>query len=203
MMPDHAKPVAAAVGFRVKSGWATAVLLAGPLNSPRVIERRAIDLSDPAVSGSRQPYHAVMEAARKDAARIEKQLCRIVRDTTKTSVTDFLDAHRSAHDIHFAGIVVGSDIDPDKIKNDHIRAHALEGRLFRTAVEEALQSLGVPCLVIVERGAYTQAAAALQRSEDELRGAVTALGRTLGGPWRADEKTATLAAWMALSQPLN
>jgi len=27
---------------------------------------------------------------------------------------------------------------------------------------------------------------------------VTALGRSIQGPWRADEKTAALAAWMAL-----
>jgi hypothetical protein len=55
--------------------------------------------------------------------------------------------------------------------------------------------------VVVERAVYARAAERLCRSEPELRRAVTELGRPLGGPWRADEKTATLAAWMALTPP--
>src|SRR2546425_13081082 len=89
-------------------------------------------------------------------------------------------------------------IDPARIANDHIRAHALEGALFRTALAAALDSQGVPCSVVVEREAYARAAALLKRTEAQLRRAVTDLGRSLDGPWRADEKTATLAAWMAL-----
>src|SRR5438093_13631380 len=51
-----------AVGFRVKSGWAAAVVLSGPSSSPSVLHSRGIELSDPAVPDSRQPYHAVDEA---------------------------------------------------------------------------------------------------------------------------------------------
>src|SRR2546425_1073117 len=76
--------------------------------------------------------------------------------------------------------------------------HALEGALFRTALAAALDSQGVPCSVVVEREAYARAAALLKRTEGQLRRAVTDLGRSLEGPWRADEKTAALAAWMAL-----
>ena len=57
------KAAPAAVGFRVKSGWATGVLLAGPASAPRALDRRVVELSDPAVPTSRQPYHAVMGAA--------------------------------------------------------------------------------------------------------------------------------------------
>jgi hypothetical protein len=95
--------------------------------------------------------------------------------------------------------VVGSDIDPARISNPHIRAHALEGRLFRTVLEDALRSHGLTCLVIVERTIYKQAAKILQRSEQDLKRLVAQLGRNLNGPWRADEKTACLAAWLALA----
>jgi len=104
----------------------------------------------------------------------------------------------AGHAIRAAALVVGSVIDPARIANDHIRAHALEGALFRTALAAALDSQGVPCSVVVEREAYARAAALLQRTEAQLRRAVTDLGRSLEGPWRADEKTAALAAWMAL-----
>ena len=53
-----AQSVQATIGFRVKSGWATAVLLARPIQSPQVFDRRILELSDPAIPESRQPYHA-------------------------------------------------------------------------------------------------------------------------------------------------
>jgi len=51
----------------------------------------------------------------------------------------------------------------------------------------------------VERSLYETAAIRLKRSPDALRRAVTDLRGSLGGPWRADEKAATLAAWLALA----
>ena len=193
------KAAPAAVGFRVKSGWATGVLVAGPASAPRALDRRVVELSDPAVPTSRQPYHAVMGAAGAASRRVEERLLRLVTGATERSIRDLLERYRDAgHVIRAAALVVGSVIDPARIANDHIRAHALEGALFRTALAAALDSQGVPCSVVVEREAYARAAALLKRTEAQLRRAVTELGRSLDGPWRADEKTATLAAWMAL-----
>ncbi len=189
----------AAVGFRVKSGWATAVLLAGPAAAPRVVDRRIIELSDPAVPTSRQPYHAVMGASRDAGARVERHLTKVVERVTRRSVRRLLqDYRRAGHPARRAGLVVGSVIDPTRIANDHIRAHALEGRLFRTVLERAVRSFRLPCAVIVERRAYATAADRFKRRENDVKRAVTELGRAIEGPWRADEKTAALAAWMAL-----
>src|SRR5439155_26170873 len=107
------------LGCRVKSGWATAVLVEGPPRAPRVLDRRVIDLSDARIPTSRQPYHAVRDARPSKAAKLERHLRRLVERITK-------------------------------------------------------QSLGA------------------------LRRAVTDLGGARRGPWRADEKAATLAAWLAL-----
>ena len=187
------------LGFRVKSGWATAILLSGPAACPRVLDRRSIDLSDAEAPASRQPYHAVMEAAPKDAAKIEGRLCKVVHDATEKSIRLLLaDVAKAGHQPQAGGLVVGSNIDPARIKNDHIRAHALEGQLFRSALEDALTSHGLKTLVIVEREAYAKAATHLDRPEGELKRAVAELGRTFGGQWRSDEKTAALAAWMVL-----
>src|SRR2546421_12128826 len=76
----------AAVGFRVKSGWAAAVLLVGPARAPRVADRRVIELSDPAVPTSRQPYHAVMDAAPARGAKLERRLRSVVARITRRSV---------------------------------------------------------------------------------------------------------------------
>jgi hypothetical protein len=54
------------------------------------------------------------------------------------------------------------------------------------------------CSIILEREAYAKAAAALALSEDNVKRAVSALGRSLVGSWRAEEKLAALVAWMNL-----
>ena len=97
-------------------------------------------------------------------------------------------------------LVVGSVIDPRSIGNDHIRAHALEGQLFRSALERAAQLARVACATHVERGLYDAAAGPLKRTPAKLRNVVAELGRTVEGPWRADENTAALAAWMGLAR---
>jgi hypothetical protein len=192
-------PDQAAVGFRVKSGWATAVLLAGTVAAPRVLDRRTVDLSDPAVPGSRQPYHAGTGLLEEDEATLSRRL-RVVQRVTAESVTGLVEAYRErSRTPRAAGLVVGSLIEPGSIANTHIRAHALEGRLFRTALAEALRSHGLPCTVEVERNVYARAAAVLGLAEDELKREVAGLGRAVSGPWRADEKLATLVAWMALA----
>lgn len=197
-MSHQSKPAQAAVGFRVKSGWATAVLLAGPLQSPQVLDSSAINLSDPAIPESKQPYHAGFGELEKNDAKIAARV-KVVQRVTNKSVTELLkNYHDTGCRIRGAGLVVGSQIDPNAIKNPHIRAHALEGQLFKTVLVEALQSCGLPCSVAVERSAYSQAAAILVQSENDLKRAVAELGRSLGGPWRADEKMAALAAWMLL-----
>ena len=57
------KAETAAPGFRIKSGWATAVLFTAPIGSPALRDNWTIDLSDPRVPEKRQPYHAAALAA--------------------------------------------------------------------------------------------------------------------------------------------
>jgi hypothetical protein len=186
------------LGFRVKSGWAVAVLLAGPVESPQVFDRRVLQMFDSSFPESKQPYHAKMGTLQTDDAKVER-LMKLIAKVALGSGTELMKSYKSeGRQIRRANLVVGSDIDPAKISNPHIRAHTLEGRLFRTVLHDALDSCGVKCSVIVERNAYKQAAAVLKRSEPELKQLLTQLGRSLEGPWRTDEKLATLAAWLAL-----
>lgn len=190
----------AALGFRVKSGWATAVLLSGPAEAPTVTERTQVTLSDPAVPHSRQPYHADTGVAQTDGAVLAR-LIEVVHRSARRSVAQLLDRHRAAgYRLVGAGIVVGSDTPPESIANPHVRAHASEGRLFRSALEGGLQD-EVPCMVVVERALYSTAAPLLHGSEAAVRQAVTALGKGRFPSWRADDKAATVAAWLVLAAP--
>src|SRR5436309_15717253 len=112
----------------------------------------------------------------------------------------FREYRERGHRILGTGIVVGSNVDPATIRNDHIRAHAEEGRLFRVVIEDAAARLGLESAVTVEKQLLAKASARLRRTESRVKEEVTALGRGIGGPWRAEEKAAAMAAWVLLAE---
>ena len=192
------KAETAAAGFRVKSGWAAAVLLTGPSGSPALRDNRMIDLSDPRVPEKRQPYHATFGQLETDAQKINRRTD-IVHRITKQSITDLLsDYRRKGYSMTRASLVIGSQLDPASIANPHIRAHALEGLLFRSALEQALNAHGIGTFILMERDAYAKAGAQLKRSYDDVRRTIQNFGRFTDAPWRAEQKLAALAAWFSL-----
>jgi len=188
------------LGFRVKSGWAVSILIDGSIRSPRLCESCVIDLSDPRNPETRQPYHAAMGKLETNAATLKRRV-QSVRRATERSIADLIQHWTDdGCAIHRAALVVGSLIDPESIANPHIRAHALEGRLFRTVLEAALQSRGIQCAIFTEREVYPRASNLLGQSPVQLRRAIAELGHLVSGPWRADQKVAALAAWTSLKQ---
>jgi hypothetical protein len=193
----------AALGLRVKSGWAAAILLAGPVRSPRLCDIRVIDLCDPKIPATRQPYHAAMGKLETNAARLRSRL-QIVRRVAKQSIATLLgDYRRNGYRIRRAGLGVGSQIDPALIANPHIRAHALEGQLFRTELADALRAHQIQSVVLIEREALAKTATLLKKSPAELQSVVNKMRRTTSGPWRAEQKLATIAAWFALAHDVD
>jgi len=191
------KPQTAALGFRVKSGWAAAVLLKGPARSPQLCDVRQIDLADPQLPETRQPYHAAMGKLETDTRKIHRRV-HVVRSIAQKSIATLLTNHRqNGYTIRHAALVVGSQVDPDSIANPHIRAHAFEGQLFRAVLDEALQAHRIRTDVLIERDAYARAVAELKQSGDDVRRVIQDLGRSKA-PWRAEQKLAALAAWLAL-----
>jgi hypothetical protein len=195
---NEVKPQTAALGFRVKSGWASVVLLTGPIGSPALRDNRMVDLSDPQFPETRQPYHATFGQLETDAKKTNRR-AGIVHRVTKQSITDLLsDYRRKGYGMTSACLVVGSRLDPATIANPHIRAHALEGQLFRSALEQALNAQGVGAFIFLERDAYSKASAQLKKSCDDVRQTIQNLGRSTEGPWRAEQKLAAVGAWIAL-----
>ena len=191
-------PHAFALGFRVKSGYAIAVALAGPAASPAPLARLVVALSDPAIEKTKQPFHDGFGTAQEDHAEIAR-LVKIIEGCARHSIDALLeDARLNGRRCRRAGLVVGSVIDPAKVGNLHIRAHANEGRLFRTVLADALGARTIACDVIVEKKLGAESAKALKRTHAQIAKALGGFGRTLGGPWRAEEKAAATAAWMVL-----
>jgi len=189
----------ATIGFRVKTGRATAVLLAGPIHLPRLLERRDVQLWDPDLPETREPYHAALELTEEAGAKIVGRARDAVQAIANRALRDLENKLRAGgFKLHGVGLVVGSDRDPGRLGNPHIRAHASEGRLFREVLEAGAAACGARSMILVESQAYAKASTLLGRSPDDLKEAIAQLGRAAGRPWGAEEKMATLAAWFAL-----
>src|SRR5215510_7731527 len=173
------KTQTAALGFRVKFGWAAVVLLTDTAHSPQLSDVGRIELWDPRLPETRQPYHAAMGKLETDSAKLNQRK-RVVRSISQQSLTRLLEDYRQkGFQIRRATLVVGIQIDPATVANPHIRAHALEGRLFRSAVEEPLQTQGIRTDVLVERDAYARVAARLKQSSDNVSQTIQDLGRSM------------------------
>jgi hypothetical protein len=189
------------LGFRVRSGRAIAVLVSGPRDAPAVVDCQEIALADPAVPASIQPYHAALEQHRLTNLDAAARLVRIVERATDRSVSTLLAEYETLAAVPgTCRLVVGSLIDPAMVANQHMRAHALEGQLFRVTLASTLTARGLHVTPMLERSAYAEGARALSRTPDDLKRAIAEMGKRLRGPWRADEKLATLAAWVSLDE---
>ena len=188
-----------ALGFRAKTGWAAVVLLAGPADQPRVLDSRRLELCDADEPHSRQPYHAGFGTFQEDDAEV-KRLVRGVRRFASRAIGGLLREYAAAgHAPRGGAVVAGSDVDPRKIANLHMRAHALEGRLYREVVEDGLAAARLHCEVLLERDLYDRAGQRLGLRVEALKKTVGELGRGVAGGWRAESKAAAAAAWFVLA----
>ena len=83
------KSQSAALGFRVKSGWAAVVLLTGTARSPQLSDIGRIELCDPQRPETRQPYHATMAELETDSTKLNQRK-RVVRSISQECLRDFL-----------------------------------------------------------------------------------------------------------------
>lgn len=188
-----------ALGFRAKSGWAAAVVLTGPSTAPTLLEACRLELSDPGTPATVQPYHAAVGEAQTNQRTVAR-LLRLIEQCAERSLTELLQRHRGSGARMVGAAVVGSSAtDPASIANPHIRAHALEGRLFRTVLTEALTRCGIKTRFLLEQGLPAEAAQVLKKPAAAVKAELTAMGRQLSGPWRSDQKSAALAAWLELA----
>ena len=196
-------PADAAFGLRVHSGWAALVAVSGPLAAPAVLARRRLELVDRASPGGRQPFHAArglpLDAARPLVDRALDGATRMARGALATAAGDvrrqgchFIACgliQSSARPLPAIGAVLAS----------HALVHTAEGELFRDALAAAAAGQGVAVLRVKERELLDRCTARLGVAAGDLEHHLAGLGRTLGPPWRQDEKLATLAAWLALA----
>ena len=83
------KTQTAALGFRVKSGWAAVVLLTDTAHSLQLSDVSRIELCDQELPETRQPYHAAMGKLETDSTKLSQRE-RVVRSICSSHLQDFL-----------------------------------------------------------------------------------------------------------------
>jgi hypothetical protein len=184
-------------GFRIKSGWAAVVVLAGNVKRPGLCHAGVLEMSDPARPETRQPHHNRRGVQEEDKAAIASR-SDLVALATRRAIHDLL-ALLADKDLHLggAGIVVGSLGDPARISNPHIRAHALEGRLFWKTLEQELTAQTIESQAFLDKELPVKAPARLRLDPVLLAEQLAGLGQGIR-PWRLEQKQAALAAWLLL-----
>lgn len=191
-----------ALGFRAHSGWAALVVVAGPPRRPTVVERGRIEIADPAIPGSKQPYHA---AEGWPLAKAEEYLNSCIGKTkllARRAVAAIVAGLREkGHHVVGCGILGASGRPLTTLAAtlaSHALIHTAEGELFRNALIEAGEECSLPTTRVKEKELFARAAEDLGTPVAELQRRVAEMGRPLGPPWTQDEKCAALLGWMVL-----
>jgi len=192
----------AALGFRAHSGWVAAVALGGSPRSPQVIDRRRLALIESGSPGGVQPYHVARTMDLPKAEEFIQAVIAAIDRSALVAVREFAEAiNVKGHAVACCGIVLASGRALPSLEatlRSHAMVHTAEGELYRAAIAAAAKNLNWRRVGVPERDLYKFAAKHLRIPEPKLKLRITEMGRAIGSPWSADEKCATLVAWLAL-----
>ena len=193
----------AALGFRAHSGWAAAAAVGGSPRSPEVIDRRRIALIESGSPGGVQPYHVARTMDLPKAEEFIQAVIAAIDRSALVAVREFAEAiNAKGRPVVSCGIVLASGRALPSLEatlRSHAMVHTAEGELYRAAIARAAKYLKWQCVRVPERDLYELAAKHLRIPEPKLKLRITEMGRGQGAPWSADEKCATLVAWLALA----
>jgi hypothetical protein len=183
-----------ALGFRAHSGWAAMVAVAGTMESPTILERRRIEIADPKLPHSKQPYHA---AAGLPLAKAENLLheatrsSRVLAIEAISAIVESLESH--GHNVAACGVLRGSGKplpDVAAILKSHALIHTAEGVMFRDVLEWAARECRLDVTLVREKDIDSSSISRF-----------ASIGKLIGPPWTQDQKFATVAALIALAEP--
>jgi hypothetical protein len=190
-------PERATLGVRSHSGWAAYVVLAGDARDPKLVTRDRMQLCDPAIIGSKQPFHqaepmtfdravAFIHACTTATAKLARRaVSQIDRETPLRACCVLTAAGKPLPDLR-------------TILSSHALIHTAEGEFYRDAVAAACDRCEIAVRRVRERDMENE----LQKlpvTATTAKERIAAFGKQVGPPWTQDEKLAALGAWLMLA----
>jgi hypothetical protein len=193
---------AAALGFRVHSGWAALVALSLDGRSPLVLQRQRPHLVKTFTYEFRQPFHTAEKKPLDEArAFVSNALAEARHLATRTVESARGDLQKQGYKLDRCGLLLASGRQlPElaQILRSHALIHTADGELFRNALLDASKSCGLTVFTTKENELLESASRTLQQPYQELMARLGDASSGLGAPWTQDEKFSALVAWLAL-----
>jgi hypothetical protein len=187
------------IGLKARTGKAIVVVLSGPAVSPRVVTRTELVVTDPNIPATSQPYHEVMDLPWDEATEAVKPLTAAIEKVAAAALSRVVrDLRAAGLKVSAVGIAGSADRVLEKIGNQHIRAHAAEGILFRQVLESATKANRLRKRTFAEKDLEDLAALELGFTVAKLKQYLGEIGRSAGPPWRTEQRIAAIAAWLTL-----
>jgi len=197
MTGNTRNPERATLGVRSHSGWAAYVVLAGNAREPKLVARDRMQLCDPTIKGSKQPFH---EAEPMAFDRAEQFIQTCSSATAKLAGRAIAQIERKTPLRACCVLTAAGKPLPDMrtILASHALIHTAEGEFYRDAIAAACDR----CRIAVRRVRERDMENELQKlpvSAAVAKARVAEFGKQAGPPWTQDEKLAALAAWLMLA----
>jgi hypothetical protein len=192
-----------ALGFRAHSGWAAMVALRDPVAAPLVVQRRRVELIDQRRSCPAQPYHAAEKLPLNEAEALLQECAEVAEALAIKAVRHAVaELAAKGHSVAGSCILMGSGRSASSLAAtlaSHTMIHTAEGDFYRDALRKACESCGLAVSPIKEKQVWDQAVTSLGIPREKLECRISELGKSIGPPWRQDEKLSAVAGWIVLA----
>ena len=165
--------------------------------------RRRIELIDDGEAWAKQPYHAAEDLPVDEARALVARGIASAYYVAEQRLSEISEQIREHHHIAGCAVVMPAPMpewNTDEILSVHFRMHKAEGILFPRAIIEAVRKLGLPAIEVPQKTMEEQAKMIVGEKSGVLLRRIAELGKSIGPPWRKDQKDATTAALIALAQ---
>ena len=196
------------IGVSAHLGWAATAVIHLGRGGLRVLRTDRIETAEPGDREASEPFHVAggfqglerVPPPSNAEATLRRGLRKQRRQTAQAiSRLEKLLASEG-HRIAFAGVLVGrgkSASTFEKATGSHIQIHIEEGIAVRESIVRALDKAGTSIHEIDQKDVRSIASSVLGRNTAALLDELNGTQPENGGPWRKEEKTAAMAAWIA------
>lgn len=192
-----------ALGFKAHSGWAAVVTIARSGGGIEVVERHRIELIDEGELWAKQPYHAAERLEANEARVVVKKGIAAARRMARLRMKEIVrGCAEGGYQIVACAVLMPSSMPKWSVEDIlavHPRMHKAEGILFPEALCLAAQNRKLPVFEVREKHLTEEAGNTLGISTAELNDRIVSIGKRIGPPWSKDQKTAAVAAMIALA----
>ena len=167
-----------------------------------VIDRQRIVVTAPGARGGNQPYHFAKNLELAEAEKFLGECFEASRSMAVAAVRATTEDLCRQYRLAGAAVLLASSRPSPalaKILSAHSLIHAAEGEFYREVFSKACASLGISVTGVRERDLDEQVKEAFGELANRILQEVSDAGRSLGPPWTADQKMATLAALVVLA----